>query len=558
MTGHWSARYLTGAMLVALGCRPAGPLDEVEAGYQETRFFADQLDVTVAAAADTSRRGVALTDLAKQYQVARTRLLELLLATDTTSLDPEDRRAFRLIVETVETVLTETPASAVGTGGDGRGSCSYRPADLLAGDGDESRLVARMMQCYGGAASDVRLGQERFDRLTVFGLLDETEDSVRRHQLFLALDPVWRSVNADDGATTSPWRVVLQRRATQWRTSGYPHERRASALGVSPDSVEVWLERILTAWRASLPEEMVEPWDWYYRNGEAARRLSPRIPLDKLRAINQAVFASLGADPDSVGVEYDIEPRAGKYPVAYSTFGARTRRDRGGWSRGEPWVFASYRVGGIGNLGELLHETGHAIHLGAIDTRPAFNAWPDSDTFTEAIADLVSQDLFEPAWQLRWLGDSVPRAVGLRGQYGSVMLDVAWALFEIRMFRAPERSPNQVWAEITSTYLRIRPHPELSWWAQRGQLVESPGYMLNYSLGAILVAQLREQVRAARPVGPGTDDPGWYRWVSERLYRFGRERSTPEVVEAFLGQPVSPKAILADLNSATPAPPGGH
>ncbi len=546
------------ALLSGVGCRPPEPLDQVEAAYQEAWFFADQLDVTHAIGADTSRRGVSVAELTEQYRVARSRLGELLLTIDTTRLGDQDLRAFRAMALGMETNLTETPAPAIGSASEGSGSCQYRPGDLLGGPDGESPLVARMIHCYGLQTSDVRLGDEHLDRLTVFGLLGDTDDPARRRRLFLALDPVWRSVNADDGGSTSPWRLVLQLRAEQWRTTGYPHESRAAALGVSADSVEVWLERILAAWRSSQPEELVEPWDWYYQNGEASRRLSPLVPLDSLLAINRAVFASLGADPDLIGVEYDIEPRAGKYPVAYSTFGARTKLAGGQWVPGEPWVFASYRVGGIGSLGELLHETGHAIHIGAIRTRPAFNTWPDSDTFTEAVADLVSQDLYQPVWQQRWLGDSVSRAVALRDQYGSVMLDLAWALFEIRMFRAPGQSPNRVWAEVTAKYLGIRPHPEWSWWAQRGQLVESPGYMLNYALGAILVAQLRDQLRAARPAGPGVDDPGWYPWVSDRLYRFGLERPTAEVVAGFLGGPVSPNAILADLKSGSSGPAKGR
>jgi len=82
------------------------------------------------------------------------------------------------------------------------------------------------------------------------------------------------------------------------------------------------------------------------------------------------------------------------------------------------------------------------------------------------------------------------------------MLDVAWALFEARMLRNPALDPNAVWTQITHRYLHIVPHPELSWWAVRGQLVHLPGYMVNYGLGAVLTADLREHVRklAARRV----------------------------------------------------------
>ena len=42
-------------------------------------------------------------------------------------------------------------------------------------------------------------------------------------------------------------------------------------------------------------------------------------------------------------------------------------------------------------------------------------------------------------------------------------------------------------------------------------------------------------------------DAAWYAWIAPRLYRFGLERPTREVLEAFLGGPVSPAALLADM-----------
>jgi hypothetical protein len=186
------------------------------------------------------------------------------------------------------------------------------------------------------------------------------------------------------------------------------------------------------------------------------------------------------------------------------------------------------------------------VHIAAIRTRPAFADWPDSDPFTEAVADFVALEVYEPSWQQRWLGDSVPLAVGMRARYAGIVMDVAWALFEIAMQRDPGRDPNEVWTALTRDYLRIRPHPELSWWAMRGQLVDSPGYMMNYAAGAILIAAIRARTEAVhRPFRAG--DPGWYGWIGPRLFRFGLERPSREVVEDFLGGPVSPAALLADM-----------
>jgi hypothetical protein len=303
---------------------------------------------------------------------------------------------------------------------------------------------------------------------------------------------------------------------------------------------------LLRAWRRGTKDSLVEPWDWYYENGSLSRALGSLVSRERLFEINAELYRSLGADVKRLGIRYDTEPREGKTPVAFTTFGARPRFLKGRWRPGEPWIFATYRAGGVDNLNELLHETGHAVHIAAIRTRPAFADWPDSDPFTEAVADFVALEVYEPSWQQRWLGDSVPLAVGMRARYAGIVMDVAWALFEIAMQRDPGRDPNEVWTALTRDYLRIRPHPELSWWAMRGQLVDNPGYMMNYAAGAILIAAIRARTEAVH--GPfRAGDPGWYGWIGPRLFRFGLERPSREVVEDFLGGPVSPAALLADM-----------
>jgi hypothetical protein len=296
----------------------------------------------------------------------------------------------------------------------------------------------------------------------------------------------------------------------------------------------------------------MEPWDFAYETGRASRALGPGIPLENLRAINDRFHADLGADPTLLGVVYDLEPRASKDPVAFTTFGRRPRTRGTLRIPGEPWVFASYRIGGVDNLLELLHETGHAVHIAAIETRPAFTDWPDSDIFTEALAELAALEIYEAAWQQRYLGSRVPIGSALAAKYAGIAMDIAWALFEVRLHREPERDPNELWTEITGTYFRIEPHPELSWWAVRGQLVEAPGYMMNYAAGAILAADLRARMRELRGA-PADGDPGWYEEAARSLYRFGLERPSKQVIEDFLGRPVSPQALLDDMSRARTA-----
>jgi hypothetical protein len=78
--------------------------------------------------------------------------------------------------------------------------------------------------------------------------------------------------------------------------------------------------------------------------------------------------------------------------------------------------------------------------------------------------------------------------------------------------------------------------------------------MMNYAAGAILAADLRARLRELH--GPfSVGDPGWYARAARSLYRFGLEKPSKQVIEEFLGRPVSPQALLDDLARAAPARP---
>jgi hypothetical protein len=479
--------------------------------------------------------------------VLRERLTASLAAVDTAALLPDDTRALGVMRRTLASDLgrLDLPAQPAAVAENRAPNCEYDPEAVLAGGSGLDSLRRRIYSCYSWAQSHVLVGGDTLDRLSVLGALGRTESAERRRQLFLALDPVWRSVNRGN-EPASPYRQLIAREVSERRGAEAPAATQSRASGLRPDSLERWLARVLETWREVTPDSLTEPWDWYYETGRASRRLSGKISKERLTVLNDQIYRSLGADIAELGVRYDLQPRDGKTPVAYCTFGRRPRFINGSWRNGEPWVFATYRSGGLDNLNELLHETGHAVHINAIRTRPAFADWPDSDPFTEAVADFVALDVYEPAWQQRWLGDSVTTSEGLRSRYGGIVLDIAWALFEVRMERNPRADPNEVWTTLTRDYLRIRPHPELSWWAMRGQLVDAPGYMMNYAAGAIIIADIRQRTRDLH--GPFiTGDSTWYGWVAPRLYQFGLERPTRQVIEEFLGRGVSPAALLADM-----------
>ena len=269
-------------------------------------------------------------------------------------------------------------------------------------------------------------------------------------------------------------------------------------------------------------------------------------------SFNGRYLASLGADPARLGITYDVHPRAGRpaIPAAFTIeMGARAagQPETGPWTPRPPWVFATYEAGGVGNLLELLHESGHALHVAAVRTRPAFLEWPMADSgFLEATADVLGWDAHEPRWQRHWLGDAATPREAVLDRYGPIMLDVCWALFEIEVHRRPDRRPNDIWTEITADGLGIEPHPEWSWWSIRGQLIDLPGYMANYALSAIVAAAVRARILELR--GPWWEgDPGWYGFLSQHLFEAGASRRPAELLETFLGRPVTAEPLLADL-----------
>ncbi len=525
----------------------SGPshLAVAESLYADLRDARDRIDVTQASGLNRTPDDTSLTAWITAHNALRRVVAARLDGIDSAGLHDEDRRALAQMRRTLQSSLDSltTPHADSSTGTLSPPTCNYDARAVAASPRAVDSLRARIYACYGWAQSHVPVADDTLDRLTILGRLGRTADPDVRRRLFLSLDPVWRSMNGGDDAA-SPYRVLIASKMAGAKEP--PSLEQASASGVPPDSLEPWLEAILNSWRRLNSDSLVEPWDWYYMVGAASRALSPRLSRSRLVQLNAAVYRSLGADVGQLRAHFDLEPREGKTPVAYTTFGARPRLMNGRWRAGQPWVFATYRTGGLDNLGELLHETGHAIHIAAIRTRPAFADWPDSDPFTEAVADFVALEVTEPAWQGRWLGDSVPLKEALQTRYAGIVMDVAWALFELRMQRDPSLDPNQVWTTLTRNYLGIRPHPELSWWAMRGQLVDSPGYMMNYAAGAMLIAAIRARTRELH--GPFTaGDSTWSAWVAPRLFRYGLERPSRQVIEEFLGGPVTPKAILEDM-----------
>ncbi|MGH8204845.1 MAG: hypothetical protein ACREST_09565 [Steroidobacteraceae bacterium] len=472
-------------------------------------------------------------------------LMKALAALDVERLSSADQAALAAMRVTLADWGDPSPAVANAPEGP---ACKDRTDQTLDYDG----LSAALSACFREIGNHLKFEDRTIDRGGALGLWYDLEDPARRKALHDAFFPLWAALNGGN-EPDSPYRRLIRLAAAAENTNGSGVEAAARAIGVSVADVEQWLVRILETWRDATGPDLVEPWDYRFTIGEGGRRLGDSFSGDIL-ALDHRFYRDLGVDLDALGVVYDIKDRPDKSPLAYTDFLTRGRYLPGGeWEKTIARVVGRYEDGGLSSLNELVHENGHAVHISAIRNRPAFTDWTDT-IFTEAFADVPSWSVYEPAWQKKYLGTSLPVGMSLRGLFGSVMMDVAWSLFEIRMLRDPAQDPNQLWTDLTREYLHIKPHPEVAWWAVRVQLVSRPGYMVNYGLGAVLTAEMRRATAGAI----GTFDAGnprWHGWTSEKLIRFGSQKSAKTLMQELLGRPVAPDALLAELRRIEGAGP---
>jgi hypothetical protein len=325
-----------------------------------------------------------------------------------------------------------------------------RIRDGLPARDPDSPPVGQLEAAYAAAADTLEVSDAVLSRPQVLGRLGTEPDPDRRRELFLALAPLWRVVDGDDEGG-APYLALIREASQEARRGRSRLAANAAGLGVGTGEIRSWAEGVLEAWRDAVVaparaagEPPVEPWDWWWLAGAVQRAVGP-IPVDDIIEINRAVYASLGADVGKLRIRFDITPRSGRppVPVAFTTFGGRPhRRADGSWSPGRPTILATYVDGGLGELAELIHETGHAIHIAGIRTRPAFADWPDADALTEAIADIVAGNVADPSWLRHWLPGHpvVPPEIAARCHYAGVVMDAAWALVRDADARRPDTS----------------------------------------------------------------------------------------------------------------------
>jgi hypothetical protein len=481
--------------------------------------------------------------------------LDAIDATDVADFDGADRREWRARYETSEAglrrVLAEIDEQNLSAQGR-RSLQTMRSALALreaAGDvrcADTQRLEATgaelragLYACFDEVGGALSFEGRTLSRLDALGLLEEIEQPARRRAVFEAMAPLYVAINGDNGAQ-SPYRRMVSLETARMRANIAAAE---TSLGLAPGAGATWLERALSAWRETLTDASVDPWDFRAAFGGAERAATACVSRDQLLDANAHFYRDLGADLEGLGVIIDVE---GDEPVAYADFARIGREVNGAWRPAIPRLtMVIGEQGSLGSAAELVHEAGHAAHYAAIRARPSLTLPDDLTMPIEAFADVTAWSVYTSAWQRKYLGCAANEADNQRARLAPVMLDMAWGLFEMLMADDPTRDPNVLWGEIAERYFHVTPHWEVSWWAVRGQLVEEPGYMVNYALGAFVTADVRAKLRAEI----GDFDAGNARWYESvrPLYEPGGERPPRELLRGYLGRDVTPEALLAEI-----------
>ena len=186
------------AVTLAVGCGGPSPapgqapaaLAAAESLYLDARDLRDRIDVLDASGADAAPDGTTRALLVGRYDSLRSRLATRLAGVDSTTLHADDGRALGVMRRTLARDLGEAPApdsTATATAPD----CAYDPRTVDAADS----LRARTYACYGWTQAHLLVDGDTVDRLTLLGSLGRSEDPERRRRVFLALAPVWHSMN---------------------------------------------------------------------------------------------------------------------------------------------------------------------------------------------------------------------------------------------------------------------------------------------------------------------------------------------------------------------------
>jgi peptidyl-dipeptidase A len=311
--------------------------------------------------------------------------------------------------------------------------------------------------------------------------------------------------------------------------------------------------------RFGVPVDGLRPWhyaDPFFQEAPAAEvELDPWFRDRSLEELTERFFAAIGFDIRELLARADLYEKPGKSQHAFCL-----SMDRGAdvrvlcnVQRSEYW------------MATMLHEYGHAVYDQQIDrSLPYLLRVPAHILTTEASAMLFGRLSKNAAWLAAYAGvpESEARASAealARAGRDQLLVQTRWELVMCHMERALYRDPDQdlatLWWDLVERHQWLR-RPEgrhAPDWASKIHFSVAPVYYHNYMLGEMMASQLEHHI--LNEVLGGGDD-AWQRFVTspkvgefmtQRVYRGGKERDWRETLRGATGQTLTASAFVAAL-----------
>src|SRR5262245_52892765 len=154
-------------------------------------------------------------------------------------LSANDTRALSIIPKSLDSDFPEDLANSSSL--QPSGHCSEAPRRDL----DARKLRDALLACFDEIGNNLQSDGKTWTRVDAMGALAMLDDPQRRKSLFLAMLPLWQSVNGRNEAD-SPYRRHIRNTAASNKPDS-PLEAAAHTVGVSSQDVQTWLEQILDA-----------------------------------------------------------------------------------------------------------------------------------------------------------------------------------------------------------------------------------------------------------------------------------------------------------------------
>ena len=244
-------------------------------------------------------------------------------------------------------------------------------------------LRKRLYAVTAGPSPHLTVDGETLDRFRFWERSAAPRIGARR-KLFLSWSGVaQREPGQSAGEPLSP----ADRREVKQRGSAPSSGRAGTSVGSAPRFAGALAARVLELWRDVNPYSLFEP-GLVLPTGLTSRRLSPDL-AEAADFPEPEVYQSLGADLGALGVRtiWSLTQGRLQLPTAPSEGGLDSSWNLAGC---EPQV-SPLPQRRLGQPHELLHETGHAVHISAIRSRPASVTGPTAIRLPSS-ADFIALD----------------------------------------------------------------------------------------------------------------------------------------------------------------------